>query len=72
MNMTSDSAKWQFTSDSERREAIEAEADAQVRIAEAEASKGMIDLNSLAWAIFGCCCVICYTIYFMHVPQVPQ
>ena len=65
MSLTADSAKWDFKDDEERRIAIEAEADAQARVA--EASNQTIDLWPLAWGAFGCCCVICYTVLRINV-----
>lgn len=66
MSLTSDSAKWDFKDDAERRSAIEAEADAQARVAEAKASEFALDLWPVAWGAFGCCVVICYTIARIH------
>lgn len=55
-----DGAKWQFKDDSERLAAIEAEADAQARIAEANGTR--IDMEPIAWSVFGCCIMVCLTV----------
>lgn len=60
----SDDGKWNFVSDSARQEAIVAIANAEARKVEAE--YGVIDLWPIAWGVFGCCCVICYTYWKLH------